>query len=395
MTKNRNSKRYYWLKLNENFFEREEVKVIESMKNGKDYIIFYMKLLLKSIGTEGKLKFRDVIPYTPEMLSSITNTDIDTVKVAIDMFVDLGLMEIWDDGTLFMSETQNMIGSETGWAKKKRRQKKRAEVDVTKAELPVSYPYKLGNCEVVSQEQIILPNGKSRFVDEKRYGGNGKIVIAKSDGKCNGCQSMENTVIHHKNGYSNELEDLELLCTKCHGEKHRGGNCPPTVPLLSPNCPTEIEREIDIETDIDIDIDIDIEREEEMENTPNNLNNNFKEIAQLYQQVIGQPNGLTPDWIDSILKDFGFEWVKNAMLESEKRGKRNKSYVEAILRNWKTEGGMRLGGKFNGANREKHREDVDEYAGIGFSYEDLQEMQIGDDSDSGDVGEEDKSAGDV
>lgn len=121
-------KRYYWLKLNENFFDREEIKVIENMKNGKDYIIFYLKLLLKSIKTEGELRFRDVIPYTPEMLAAITNTDVDTVRVAIDLFTKLNLMEMWDDGTLFMSETQHMIGSETGWAKQKRiqRQKNKA-----------------------------------------------------------------------------------------------------------------------------------------------------------------------------------------------------------------------------------------------------------------------------
>ncbi len=121
------SKRYYWLKLNENFFEREEIKVIEDMPNGKDYIIFYMKLLLKSIRTEGVLKFREVIPYTPEMLASITNTDIDTVRVAIKMFADLDLMEVWDDGTLFMVETQNMIGSETGSARRMRKLRKKKE----------------------------------------------------------------------------------------------------------------------------------------------------------------------------------------------------------------------------------------------------------------------------
>lgn len=114
------SKRYYWLKLNENFFDRDEIKIIEDMPNGKDYIIFYMKLLLKSIKSNGELRFRDVIPYTPEMLSSVTNINIDTVKVAIDLFTKLGLMEIWDNGTLFMNETQNMIGHETEWAKKKR-----------------------------------------------------------------------------------------------------------------------------------------------------------------------------------------------------------------------------------------------------------------------------------
>lgn len=131
---NKNNKRYYWLKLNENFFDREEIKVIENMQNGKDYIIFYMKLLLKSISTEGMLRFRGVIPYTPEMLSSITNTDVDTVRVATEMFIQLELMEKWDDGTLFMAETNNMIGSETDSAMRMRRLRAKKE----QKELPPS-----------------------------------------------------------------------------------------------------------------------------------------------------------------------------------------------------------------------------------------------------------------
>ncbi|QPW61554.1 phage replisome organizer N-terminal domain-containing protein [Clostridium botulinum] len=114
------SKKFYWLKLQDNFFDRDEIKIVENMPNGKDYIIFYMKLLLKSIKTEGKLIFREVIPYTPEMLSNITGTNVDTVRAAISLFTKLHLMQMWDDGTLFMVETQNMIGSETEWAKKKR-----------------------------------------------------------------------------------------------------------------------------------------------------------------------------------------------------------------------------------------------------------------------------------
>lgn len=114
------TKRYYWLKLKEDFFESDEIKVLESMPNGKDYIIFYLKLLLKSISAEGVLIFREVIPYTPDMLASITRTSVDTVRVATDLFVKLGLMELWDDGTLFMVETINMIGSETDSAKRMR-----------------------------------------------------------------------------------------------------------------------------------------------------------------------------------------------------------------------------------------------------------------------------------
>lgn len=123
------SKKYYWLKLTVDFFEREEIKLIENMKNGKEYIIFYMKLLLKSVNSEGKLLFKDVIPYTDDMLATVTGTDIDVVRSAVNLFSKLDLMQKLDDGALFMLETQKMIGHETEWARKKReyREKKKVE----------------------------------------------------------------------------------------------------------------------------------------------------------------------------------------------------------------------------------------------------------------------------
>lgn len=123
------SKKYYWLKLTVDFFEREEIKLIENMKNGKEYIIFYMKLLLKSVNSEGKLVFKDVIPYTEDMLATVTGTNIDIVTRAVELFLGLDLMQKLDDGALFMLETQKMIGHETEWARKKReyREKKKIE----------------------------------------------------------------------------------------------------------------------------------------------------------------------------------------------------------------------------------------------------------------------------
>ena len=54
------------------------------------------------------------------MLSTITNCNIDTINTAINTFINLGLMEKWEDGTFYMMEVQNMVGSETTWAEKKR-----------------------------------------------------------------------------------------------------------------------------------------------------------------------------------------------------------------------------------------------------------------------------------
>lgn len=146
MSKNNNF--HCWLKLQDDFFDREEVKFIESQKNGKDYIIFYLKLLLKSIKNDGKLYFRDSIPYTPEMLAKLTDINIDTVRVAVDIFIKFGMMQRWDNGTLYMIEAQNMMERESKWARIKRNQRaKNKEIGhcPTNVQL-LSNDKKIGHC---------------------------------------------------------------------------------------------------------------------------------------------------------------------------------------------------------------------------------------------------------
>lgn len=114
------TKKYFWLKLDRNFFKRHDIQIIESMPNGKDYILFYLKLLVESIDHEGSLRFSETIPYDDKMLSVITNTNIDIVRSAIKLFTELNLMEKLDDATIYLTETKKMLGHETEWAKKKR-----------------------------------------------------------------------------------------------------------------------------------------------------------------------------------------------------------------------------------------------------------------------------------
>ncbi len=146
-------KKYYWLKLHHDFFNRDEIRIIESQQNGKDYIIFYLKLMLKSINNDGKLMFKDTIPYTPEMLASITNTSIDTVRVAIDAFSKLGLITLLDDGALFMQEVNKLVGSETADAERKRVERANKKIVPQLAESD-SKQTKSGHCP----ENVTLEN---------------------------------------------------------------------------------------------------------------------------------------------------------------------------------------------------------------------------------------------
>ena len=105
------AKKFYWLKLKRDFFKRHDIRIIEEMPNGKDYVLFYLKLLLESIDHEGSLRFSDTIPYNEQMLSVVTNTNVDIVRAAMNLFVELGMMSICDDQTIYMAEVDKLIGS--------------------------------------------------------------------------------------------------------------------------------------------------------------------------------------------------------------------------------------------------------------------------------------------
>ena len=135
------NKKYYWLKLKEDFFEEDAISWIEEQEKGKEYCLFYLKLCLKSLKTNGLL-IRNVgsmlVPYDAKTLAKVTSTDIDTVKVAMDIFTKIGLVQILENGEIFISQLQNMVGSETKWAEKKRLQRqKRDNVLMLSGQCPI------------------------------------------------------------------------------------------------------------------------------------------------------------------------------------------------------------------------------------------------------------------
>ena len=104
-------KKYYWLKLKRDFFKRHDVRIIEELPNGKEYLLFYLKLLVESIDHEGELRFSDTIPYNEQMLSVITNTNVDVVRSAMKLFVELKMIEVLADSTIYIEEVNKLVGS--------------------------------------------------------------------------------------------------------------------------------------------------------------------------------------------------------------------------------------------------------------------------------------------
>nr|WP_321026952.1 phage replisome organizer N-terminal domain-containing protein [Clostridium neonatale] len=132
------NKKYYYMRLKENFFESEEMIILESMPDGYLYSNILLKLYLRSLKNEGKLMFNNHIPYNSQILATVTRHQVGTVEMALKIFRDLGLIEVLDNGAIYMLDIQNFVGKGSTEADRKREYDRR--ISKEKKEL-------LGICE--------------------------------------------------------------------------------------------------------------------------------------------------------------------------------------------------------------------------------------------------------
>lgn len=114
------NKKYYYLKLKDNFFESDEAIILESMPDGYIYSNILLKLYLRSLKNDGVLMFNNLIPYNAQMLATITRHQVGTVEKAIQIFQQLKLIEVLDNGALYMTNIQNFVGKSSSDADRKR-----------------------------------------------------------------------------------------------------------------------------------------------------------------------------------------------------------------------------------------------------------------------------------
>lgn len=124
------SKKYYYLKIKDNFFDSDEMIILESMPDGYIYSNILLKLYLRSLKNEGKLMLNDKIPFNSTMLAQITRHSVGDLEKAVKTFKDLGIIEVLDNGAIYMSDIQTFIGSSSSEADRKRAY--RAKIDTDK-----------------------------------------------------------------------------------------------------------------------------------------------------------------------------------------------------------------------------------------------------------------------
>jgi len=285
------TKKYFWLKLKDDFFDEKYIKALRRLPQGDSLVIVYLKMQLKSLKTEGIIKYEQILPDAVSELAMLLDEDENIVRLAIEALLKFGVIERWENETFCMVAMQELIGGETASAIRVRKHRTLKENMAGKDEIPkLEMPAKTNAerqrafrakkaCEEVQHVPFI-----EDYANSKRYGGNYYVVMKRDKYKCAICGSVENLCVHHIDGYdenkpeNNRENKMLVLCRACHSQVHAGTPIPNSIlesidyfennVTLQGNgsvtkCNTEID--IEIEKDIDIDIEREIEKIESVE----------------------------------------------------------------------------------------------------------------------------------
>lgn len=208
------NRKYYYLKLKEGFFESEEIKILESMKDGYIYSNILLKLYLRSLRNEGRLMYRNVIPYTPEILATLVGHQIGTVEKALKIFRNLELIEILDNGAIYMMDIQNFIGQSSSEADRQRAYYNRVKSE--KALLQMSENGSEPTTAPQGVEPVAKPVGKSNKAI-RNYSTDFEEFWAVYPRKADKAQSYKKYKARLEDGFSHEqlLEAAKNYADQC------------------------------------------------------------------------------------------------------------------------------------------------------------------------------------
>lgn len=118
------NKRYYWLKLKNDFFDSRKMKKLRRVAGGDTYTIIYLKLQLLSIDNEGLIEFEGTDEDIYQQLSLDIDEEIDDIKMTLAFCNANNLIEYLDDD-VFLSEVPALIGSETASTRRSRKHRRK------------------------------------------------------------------------------------------------------------------------------------------------------------------------------------------------------------------------------------------------------------------------------
>lgn len=115
------AKKYYWLKLRNDWFGDKRIKKLRSIAGGDTYTIIYLKMQLLSLKNEGKLFFEGVEDDFVSELALDLDEEVENVKITVSFLMKNGMLELNNTDEYLLTEVPETIGSETAGAERVRK----------------------------------------------------------------------------------------------------------------------------------------------------------------------------------------------------------------------------------------------------------------------------------
>lgn len=159
-------KRYYWLKLHNDFFTDKRIKKLRKIAGGDTYTVIYLKMMLKSVNNDGVLEYEGIEGTFAEELALDLDEDADNVQVTINYLMQTGLLEDVGNGEYSLSEVKNLVGSESASTQRVREYRKRK--DALQCNTDVTEVKRIGNAEEEKREEEELEKKTEECISTKK-----------------------------------------------------------------------------------------------------------------------------------------------------------------------------------------------------------------------------------
>ena len=181
------NRKYYWLKLYNDFFASKRIKRLRSLAGGDTYTIIYLKMQLKALKDDGYLYFDGVMDDFAEELALDIDESPDDVKIVIQYLTQVGLLECSESGKeYFLPYVQKCIGSEGASAQRMRNLRARQkEEKASLCDAPVTMPLPpVTNSDTEIEKEIDIEKEiepKKITPVKKKYGEFQKVTLTDEE----------------------------------------------------------------------------------------------------------------------------------------------------------------------------------------------------------------------
>ncbi|WP_455539113.1 phage replisome organizer N-terminal domain-containing protein [Terrisporobacter sp.] len=315
-------KKYFWLKIQESFFAKKEMKILRKMKNGATYVIIYQKMLLAALENQNMLYFDHLEDSFEEELAVLLDEDVADVKATVDFLKKANLIEVENNDEYVLTEMETLTGKES--ESKHRVKKYREKNKNNKAEKETSL-------EALYNEEKSLKNNV-------KDSSNIEVATLLEDNL--------DDISNKENKQENLSAKVESCNVTCNGEKN----------LCNVTCNENVTLDIEKEKELELDKELEIDKNKKGQKSKvlsqsknsqsnNNLNNsqmefsdlkdeNLIKMLKLYEKNIGSIYPADREYLMKISDKINWTLFEKALQICRDKKKLNSAYLKGIINKW-------------------------------------------------------------